>query len=63
MPGLLEYRQTYRRTDQGIEVRRRFELKVPRVELVDYGRFRDALREVRLAEARTISIRVGGESL
>jgi tetratricopeptide (TPR) repeat protein len=54
--GVLDYEQQVRETEQGIEVRRRFRLHTPRIPLVDYAAFRDAVQQVRLAEERQIRI-------
>lgn len=55
-PGLLRYRLRVRREGRELEVERVFELLVQRVPREDYGAFREALAEVRLAEARTVGL-------
>ncbi|MGQ0552258.1 MAG: DUF3857 domain-containing protein [Planctomycetota bacterium] len=55
-PGLLRYSQTVRAVDDGLEVLRRFELLTRRVQVAEYGNFRRLLREVELAEERSIAI-------
>ncbi len=63
-PGLLSYEQTVRAgddTDDGravVRVVRSFRLEDRRIELDDYATFREALGEVRQADARTLSIRM-----
>lgn len=51
-PGLLSYMQRTRAVPGGIEVSRRFELHARRVPVAQYAAFREALQQVRLAEAR-----------
>lgn len=56
-PGLLVYRQRSREIEPGvIEVTRHFELLQRRIAREDYGVFRDLLRDVQLAEERTVSV-------
>jgi transglutaminase-like putative cysteine protease/tetratricopeptide (TPR) repeat protein len=55
-PGLLEYHMTARETSDGIEVHRDFKLFERRVGKERYADFRGALRDVELAESRTIVI-------
>ncbi len=59
-PGLLDYRQTVRETDDGLVVRRSFRMTQPRVPVEDYAAFRDAVQQVRLAEAREVRVSVPG---
>ena len=54
--GVLDYEQQVREVEDGVEVRRRFQLHTPRISLGDYAAFRDALQQVRLAEQRQIQI-------
>lgn len=55
-PGLLEYRMTARETPEGVEVRRDFKLFERRIGVERYADFRGALRDVELAESRTVLI-------
>ena len=58
-PGLLSYVQEVRETDDGAEVHRRFELEQRRITHADYAAFRDALREIEVAEQRTLRVTSG----
>jgi transglutaminase-like putative cysteine protease len=58
-PGLLRYRQRAERVEGGVAVHRRFELLDRRIGREQYASFRNALREVKLAEARTVAVRPG----
>jgi tetratricopeptide (TPR) repeat protein len=56
-PGLLLYRQRSREIEDGvIEVTRHFELLTRRIAREDYATFRRVLRDVKLAETRTVSV-------
>jgi len=55
-PGLLSYSQTAREVPDGIEVTRHFELLTRRIAVADYRGFREALQQVRQAEARSVRI-------
>ena len=54
--GLLSYSQTAREVPDGIEVTRHFELLTRRISVADYRGFREALQQVRQAEARSVRI-------
>ncbi len=56
--GLVDYQQRLRETPEGILVERSFRLNVHRIPVQDYGAFRDALQQIRLAEAREFRILV-----
>ncbi|MHC5212361.1 MAG: DUF3857 domain-containing protein [Planctomycetota bacterium] len=58
-PGLLRYSQRAEAVEGGVAVHRRFELYERRIPKEQYASFRNALREVELAEARTVAIRPG----
>ncbi len=53
-PDLVRYEQTVRLTDAGVDVRRRFEIAVQRVERERYADFRNALQAVRREEDRIL---------
>jgi tetratricopeptide (TPR) repeat protein len=55
-PGLLRYRLRAEAVEGGVAVSRRFELLARRIPPAQYASFRNALREVMLAEARTVAI-------
>jgi hypothetical protein len=55
-PGLIEYHLTARETPEGVEVRRDFKLLERRIDQARYADFRGALRDVELAESRTIVV-------
>lgn len=55
-PGLLEYRMSARETPEGVEIRRDFKLFEHRIGVERYADFRGALRDVELAESRTVLI-------
>ncbi len=59
-PGLVDYSLVARQTGDGVEVRRRFTLHERRIGLEHYAAFQGALREIQLAEARTIVLAVEG---
>ncbi len=61
-PGLLSYSLTAREVDGAVVVQRHFELLQRRIEVKDYAAFRNALRDVQLAEARTIAVSAPAEA-
>lgn len=62
VPGMLSYVQEVRADEQGVEVRRRFELEKRRIPLAEYGEFQSALREIQLADQRTIRLELPSKS-
>jgi tetratricopeptide (TPR) repeat protein len=58
-PGLLRYSLRAEAVEGGVAVHRRFELLERRIPKAEYASFRNALREVELAEARTVAVRPG----
>ncbi len=56
LPGLLRYSLQVRAVDGGVAVHRRLELQQRRISRADYGSFRTALRDVQLAETRTVPV-------
>ncbi|HTE04625.1 MAG TPA: DUF3857 domain-containing protein, partial [Planctomycetota bacterium] len=62
-PGLLRYTLTAREAEGGVVVHRHFELLQRRIAVKDYGSFRAALRDVQLAEARTVVVSAPAEAV
>ncbi len=56
-PGLLRYRQSTRQAGSAVEVERRFELYRRRIPQAEYGTFRRLVREIDLAETRSVALR------
>ncbi len=56
VPGVLEYAQQVEETADGVRVSRKLRLEARRIGLAGYAPFRQALREIQVAEKRTIAI-------
>lgn len=60
--GTLSYVQEVRAVDGGVEARHRFELTKRRIPLAEYGEFQNALREIQLAEQRTVRLELASKT-
>lgn len=54
--GVLKYTQELQETQDGVQVSRTLRLEARRIDLAGYAPFRKALREIQMAEKRTIAI-------